>query len=140
MRGRARRPHWPSRSRAARLPRERWSGRRSLARPSFPPAWSWRWRISTKLSTIYDEALAEAHRRGSIITFATTKAVRAQTFVLRGDLAEAEAEGREAFAAAEAWGTTARASVYLAANLAEALMEQGKLNEAAAALEPLRPR
>jgi DNA-binding CsgD family transcriptional regulator/tetratricopeptide (TPR) repeat protein len=84
---------------------------------------------------IYDDALAEAHRRGSIITFATTKAFRAQAFVLRGDLAEAEAEGREAFAASEAWGTTARASVYLAAILAEALMEQGKLDEAAAALD-----
>jgi DNA-binding CsgD family transcriptional regulator len=54
---------------------------------------------------------------------------------LRGDLAEAEAEGREAFAAAEAWGVTTRASVYLAAILAEALMEQGKLDEAGAALE-----
>jgi DNA-binding CsgD family transcriptional regulator/tetratricopeptide (TPR) repeat protein len=84
---------------------------------------------------IYDDALAEAHRRGSIINFATTKAFRAQAFVLRGDLAEAEAEGREAFAASEAWGTTARASVYLAAILAEALMEQGKLDEAAAALD-----
>jgi DNA-binding CsgD family transcriptional regulator len=84
---------------------------------------------------VFDDALAEAHRRGSILTFATTKAFRAQIFVLRGDLAEAEAEGREAFAAAEAWGTTARASVYLAAILAEALMEQGKLDEAAVALD-----
>jgi DNA-binding CsgD family transcriptional regulator len=84
---------------------------------------------------IYDEALAEAHRRGSILTFGVTKVFRAQTFVLRGDLTEAEAEGREAFAASEAWGTTARASVYLAAYLAEALMEQGKLDEAAAALD-----
>jgi DNA-binding CsgD family transcriptional regulator/tetratricopeptide (TPR) repeat protein len=84
---------------------------------------------------IYDDALTEAHRRGSIITFATTKAFRAQAYVLRGDLAEAETEGREAFAAAEAWGTTTRASVYLAAILAEALMEQGKLDEAGAALE-----
>src|SRR5262249_7258199 len=84
---------------------------------------------------IYDEALAEAHRRGSILTFAVTKVVRAQTFVLRGDLTEAEAEGREAFAALEAWGATGRASVYLAAYLAEALMEQGKLDEAAAVLD-----
>ena len=84
---------------------------------------------------IYDDALTEAHRRGSIITFATTKTYRAQAYVLRGDLAEAEAEGREAFAAAEAWGTTSRASVYLAAILAEALMEQGKLDEAEAALK-----
>jgi tetratricopeptide (TPR) repeat protein len=42
---------------------------------------------------IYDDALTEAHRRGSIITFATTKAFRAQAYVLRGDLAEAEAGG-----------------------------------------------
>jgi DNA-binding CsgD family transcriptional regulator len=84
---------------------------------------------------IYDDALTEAHRRGSIITFATTKTYRAQAYVLRGDLAEAEAEGREAFAAAEAWGTTSRASVYLADILAEALMEQGKLGEAGAALK-----
>jgi DNA-binding CsgD family transcriptional regulator len=84
---------------------------------------------------IYDDALTEAHRRGSVITFATTKTFRAQAYVLRGDLAEAEAEGREAFAAAEAWGTTTRASVYLAAILAEALMEQGKLDEAGAALD-----
>ena len=60
---------------------------------------------------IYDDALAEAHRRGSIITFATTKAVRAQTFVLRGDLAEAETEGREAFAAAEAGDDRSRLGV-----------------------------
>jgi len=84
---------------------------------------------------IYDDALTEAHRRGSIITFATTKTYRAQAYVLRGDLAEAEAEGREALAAAEAWGTTSRASVYLAAILAEALMEQGKLGDARAALK-----
>jgi DNA-binding CsgD family transcriptional regulator/tetratricopeptide (TPR) repeat protein len=82
---------------------------------------------------IYDDALAEAHRRGSI--FAVTKGFRAQTSVWRGDLAEAEAEAREAFAASEAWGTTARFSLLLAAFLADALMEQGKLDDAAAALD-----
>jgi DNA-binding CsgD family transcriptional regulator len=85
--------------------------------------------------TIYDSALAEAQRRGSVFTVAATKVCRAQTFVLRGDLAEAEAEARDAISASEAWGTTARTSVYLAAYLAEALMEQGKLDEAAAALD-----
>jgi DNA-binding CsgD family transcriptional regulator len=81
---------------------------------------------------IYEDALAEAHRRGSIFAFA--KAFRAQTFVWRGDLAEAEKECREAFAAAEAWGTSARFSVLLAAFLADALMEQGKLEDASLAL------
>ena len=82
---------------------------------------------------IYDDALAEAHRPISSI-FAVTKGFRAQTSVWRGDLAEAEAEAREAFAASEAWGTTARFSLLLAAFLADALMEQGKLDDAAAAL------
>ena len=82
---------------------------------------------------IYDEALAEAYRRGSI--YAVTKAFRAQTLVWRGDLGEAETEAREAFAASEAWGTTARFSVLLAAFLANALMEQGRFDGASAALE-----
>jgi DNA-binding CsgD family transcriptional regulator/tetratricopeptide (TPR) repeat protein len=84
---------------------------------------------------VYEDALAQAHRRGSTFAFAITKVFRAQTFVFRGDLAEAEAEGREALAAGEAWGTTARfLGPHSAAFLAEALMEQGKLDDAAAAL------
>jgi DNA-binding CsgD family transcriptional regulator len=83
---------------------------------------------------IYEDSLAEAHRRGSIFAFAITKIFRAQTFVLRGDLAEAEAEAREALAAGEAWGTTAAFLGHSATFLAEALMEQGKLDEAAAVL------
>src|SRR5215468_11769154 len=135
MRGRVHRPLSPSLLRAARWPGERWSGRRCPMPPSFPPCLVLAMADLDDALAIYDDALTEAHRRGSIITFATTKAVRAQAYVLRGDLAEAEAEGREAFAAAEAWGATSRASVYLAAILAEALMEQGKLGEAGAALK-----
>src|SRR5262249_29848309 len=84
---------------------------------------------------IYDDALARAYREGSVITEAVTKVFRAQTFILRGDLAEAEAEGREANIASETWGTTSRISLYLDAYLAQALMEQGKLHEAVAALD-----
>jgi DNA-binding CsgD family transcriptional regulator len=84
---------------------------------------------------IYDDALARAHRQGSVITVAVTKIFRAHTLVLRGDLAEAEAEGREAYTASETWGATTRISVYLDAYFAEALMEQGKLEEAAVALD-----
>ena len=43
---------------------------------------------------IYEEAIAETHRRGSILTFAAAKVLRVQAFVLRGDLTEAEAEAR----------------------------------------------
>ena len=82
----------------------------------------------------FDDALAEAHRRGSIDTFAVTKIFRAQAFVWRGELAEAEADCRQAFAATETWGTSWVLSAFLAPFLADALMEQGKLEEAAAAL------
>jgi DNA-binding CsgD family transcriptional regulator/tetratricopeptide (TPR) repeat protein len=83
---------------------------------------------------IYEEVLAEAHRRGSIAAFAAAKVFRAQTFVFRGDLAEAEADAREAFAVGEAWATSARLSGHALAFLADALMERGKLDDAAAAL------
>jgi DNA-binding CsgD family transcriptional regulator len=52
----------------------------------------------------------------------------------RGDLGEAEADARAALAIADAWGPSARFAGHAAAFLADALMEQGKLDEAAAAL------
>jgi len=84
--------------------------------------------------TVYDDALAEAHRRGSPFAFAAVKVFRAQTSVWRGDLAEAEAEAREALSVGQAWGASARFAGHGAAFLADALMEQGKLDDAAAAL------
>jgi len=83
---------------------------------------------------IYEDALAEAHRRGSTFSFAAVKVFRAQTLVWRGDLGEAEMEAREAVAAGESWGASARFSAHAAAFLADALMEQGRLDEAGAAL------
>jgi DNA-binding CsgD family transcriptional regulator/tetratricopeptide (TPR) repeat protein len=83
---------------------------------------------------VYEEALGEAHRRGSTFAFAAMKSFRAQTLVWRGDLADAEADAREALAAAQAWGVPARFLGHAAASLADALMEQGRLEEAAAAL------
>jgi DNA-binding CsgD family transcriptional regulator len=82
----------------------------------------------------YEDALAEAHRRGSPFAFAAVKVFRAQTLVWRGDLGEAEADAREALVAGEAWGASARFAGHAAAFLADALMEQGRLDEAAAAL------
>jgi DNA-binding CsgD family transcriptional regulator/RecA/RadA recombinase len=83
---------------------------------------------------IYEDALAEAHRRGSTFAFAAAKVFRAHTLLMRGDLAEVEADAREAFAAGEAWAASARFSGHALAFLADALMEQGKLDDAAAAL------
>jgi DNA-binding CsgD family transcriptional regulator len=80
---------------------------------------------------IYEDALAEAHKRGSTFAFAAVKVFRAQTLVWRGDLGEAEAEAREALAAGEAWGASARFAGHSAAFLADALMEQGRIDDAA---------
>ena len=83
---------------------------------------------------IFDDALAEAHRRGSPLAFAAVKVFRAQTLVWRGELAEAEADALGAMAAGDEWGVSARFTGHAAAFLADALMEQGRLDEAAAAL------
>jgi DNA-binding CsgD family transcriptional regulator len=82
----------------------------------------------------YDDALAEAHRRGSALAFAAAKVFRLQTLLWRGDLSEAETEAREAVAIGKTWGPTARFRGHASAFLADALMEQGKLDEATAVL------
>ena len=83
---------------------------------------------------VYEEALAEAHRRGSTLVFGAVKVFRSLALIWRGDLGEAEAETREALAAGEVWGATARFARHAAAFLADSLMEQGRLDEAAAVL------
>jgi DNA-binding CsgD family transcriptional regulator len=82
---------------------------------------------------IYDEALAVAHRRGSVFAFAVAKIFRSQMFLYRGELPEAEAEGRQALETCDAWGLYLAAG-YLHGYLADALMEQGKVDDAAAVL------
>ena len=82
---------------------------------------------------VYDASLAQAHRRGSVFALAAARIFRAQALVFRGDLAEAEGEGREAMDASETWGIEI-APGYSTAFLADALMEAGKLEEAATVL------
>src|SRR5206468_5910264 len=84
--------------------------------------------------TVYEDLLAEAHRRGSTFAYAAVKVFRTQALLWRGDLGEAEVDSREALAAGQAWGTSARFAGHAAAFLADALMEQGRLDEAEAAL------
>jgi DNA-binding CsgD family transcriptional regulator/RecA/RadA recombinase len=79
----------------------------------------------------YHDAVIAAHRSGSTLALAEAKGSHLHAFVFRGELAEAEAEGREAVDACHAWGS--RWS-YPAAFLADALLEQGKLDAAAAVL------
>jgi DNA-binding CsgD family transcriptional regulator/tetratricopeptide (TPR) repeat protein len=81
---------------------------------------------------LYDAALAQAHLSGSIVAFASAKFFRAQALLFRGDLAEAEAEAGEAFTACREWGFhLLDAFVYIQA---DALMEQGKVDDAAEVL------
>jgi DNA-binding CsgD family transcriptional regulator/tetratricopeptide (TPR) repeat protein len=82
---------------------------------------------------MYDQALADAYRRGSVFAFAATKVFRSQTFLYRGELREAEGEGREALDACEAWGLELGPR-HLASFLADALIEQGKVDAAPAVL------
>jgi DNA-binding CsgD family transcriptional regulator len=83
----------------------------------------------------YDDAIAEAHRSGSILALAEAKGSHLHAFVWRGELLEAEAEGREAVEAIEACGSQ---WAYPVAYFADALMEQGKFDEAAAVLSRAR--
>ena len=54
--------------------------------------------------TVYEDALAEAHRRGSILAFAAAKVFRAQTLCLARRPGRGGSRAREALAAGEAWG------------------------------------
>jgi DNA-binding CsgD family transcriptional regulator len=78
---------------------------------------------------LWEQALADAHRFGSIFAYAAAKIFRTQTLLYRGELPEAERNGREALEACEAWGLTLAAG-YLTGFLAGALIEQGKLDAA----------
>lgn len=83
---------------------------------------------------VFEDVLAEAHRRGSTSTYAAAKVFRAQLLLWRGDLCEAESESREALTIVDGWGATARFVGHATAFLADSLMEQGRLEDAAAAL------
>jgi DNA-binding CsgD family transcriptional regulator len=88
------------------------------------------------LQTLYDAALAEAHRRGSVLAFSSAKLHRGQMFLFRGDLADAEVDVREALQACESWGAPARFwSLWGPLPLlSDILVAQGRLSDATAAL------
>jgi DNA-binding CsgD family transcriptional regulator/tetratricopeptide (TPR) repeat protein len=88
---------------------------------------------------VYEDALAEAHRHGSTLAFGAVKVFRSLALLWRGDLGEAEAETREALAAGEVWGASARFARHATAFLADSLMEQGRLDEASAVLAGIGP-
>jgi DNA-binding CsgD family transcriptional regulator len=85
---------------------------------------------------VWEASLAEAHRSGSAFALCAAKVFRAKLFVIRGALAEAESDAREALHLAESWGV-ALGLAYPAAYLVDALCEQGRLDEAERAITAL---
>ncbi len=91
-----------------------------------------------EVQVVFEDVLTEAHRRGSTLTYAAAKVFRAQSLLWSGDLGEAEADSREALTFTDTWGATARFAGHATAFLANSLMEQGRLDDAAAALSRAR--
>jgi DNA-binding CsgD family transcriptional regulator len=87
-------------------------------------------------TAICEQALAAARARGSLFTFALASLLRGHAAYLRGALAEAEADARQALDAALAHGL-AIGLPYGTAKLAEALMARGDLPGAASTLQLL---
>jgi DNA-binding SARP family transcriptional activator/DNA-binding CsgD family transcriptional regulator len=76
-----------------------------------------------------DAALARAYREGETSSAALVTCFRAQAWLCRGSLAEAEADGREAIRLIDVAGIDLTRP-YAAGHLSETLMERGRLEEA----------
>jgi DNA-binding CsgD family transcriptional regulator len=87
-------------------------------------------------TAICEQALASARARSSLFTFALASLLRGHAAYLRGSLAEAEADARQALEAALAHGL-AIGPPYATAKLAEALMARGDLQGAGGTLDLL---
>jgi DNA-binding NarL/FixJ family response regulator len=83
---------------------------------------------------LLDEMVADARKRGSVMGYATASAWRSAVALRRGLIAEAEADARAAIELTTAHGLHFIAP-YTYSFLAEALIEQGELDNAAALLE-----
>ncbi|MGH8904078.1 MAG: hypothetical protein ACRDYA_20960 [Egibacteraceae bacterium] len=78
--------------------------------------------------------VAAAHRRGSLLAYAPAKTYRGLAWLYRGFLTEAEANLRDAMWVVPMAGHNIGQPI-VAAHLADTLMEQGRLDEAAAVLD-----
>jgi DNA-binding CsgD family transcriptional regulator len=85
----------------------------------------------------WDGALADAHRRGSLLGIAETLTFRSGARLHRGELAEAESDAREALATLAIHGGSALPvdQPHAIGNLALTLLAQGRLEEAREAAE-----
>jgi DNA-binding CsgD family transcriptional regulator/predicted negative regulator of RcsB-dependent stress response len=83
---------------------------------------------------LLDTWVAAAHQRGSLLAYGPAKCFRGLAWLARGALAEAEADIRDSMWVVE----TAHQNVgrpFVGAYLADVLMEQGRLDDAVAALD-----
>jgi DNA-binding CsgD family transcriptional regulator len=83
---------------------------------------------------VFEAALAHAHRHGSVFALGTVHGFRSLTWLCRGQLAEAAADGREAVQLITAARMDAGRPM-IGSYLALTLMELGRLDEAAATLD-----
>ena len=85
---------------------------------------------------IFDLAMADAHRRGSLFAITGMYLWRGFTLFWRGDLIDAEEQLTLAFDQAETWGYGPDTLQWNAAHLAWCLVERGDLAGARRALRP----
>lgn len=89
---------------------------------------------------IFDMAMTDAHRRGSLFAVTGMYLWRGFTLFWRGDLLDAEEELRASFDQAEAWGYGPDTLQWNAAHLSWCLTERGHLEESRKALMRARER
>jgi DNA-binding CsgD family transcriptional regulator len=85
--------------------------------------------------TVWEYALADAHRRGSYFLLLTVHLWRGWVLQRRGELAEAEASMRESLAEAELWGSQTAVTAYHLTCLAHVFLDRGDVPAAAAILQ-----
>jgi len=85
------------------------------------------WADRDEALLVLDQALAEAHRSGSVFGVAGVRIFRGYTLLQRGELAEARDELQTALELQRSWGYGAGALVYPKAFLAATLVEAGDL-------------
>jgi DNA-binding NarL/FixJ family response regulator len=85
--------------------------------------------------TVWDDALADAHRRGSLFLLLTVHLWRGWALLARGELAEAEASIREALEEAKDWGNHDAIMGYYLYALSRAVLERGDVAAARALVD-----
>jgi DNA-binding CsgD family transcriptional regulator len=84
---------------------------------------------------VWESALADAHRRGSLFSVSSIHLFHGFSLLRRGELADAEASLRAAHDEFRVWGFAHAAGIHVGSFLAEALLERGRLTEAATVFE-----